>query len=147
MSLSFNTSGNLHKTVELTFQEFITHFGTNPLRKKKIKNAIIFFRIFLECGCRTVLIGGSFVSTKKNPDDIDLCFDLTTVTDEQLKKNFPEFFDFNKMGELRRKYDCQIWYFDKEDTHLLEMLKYDTDDYPKGLVKLSLKEIENYDQE
>lgn len=146
MSLSFNTNGNLHKNVELSFNEFVTLFGTNPSRRKKIDNAVLFFKIFKSCRCTTVYIGGSFVSNKKNPDDIDMCFDLTEIDNEELKRTFPEFFDFNKIGEIRRKYDCQIWHFDQENTYMLKLLQYDTDDYPKGLVKLNLQEIENYDQ-
>lgn len=146
MSLSFNTNGHLHKNVALTFQEFVLHFGINPSRRKKIENTIIFCKLFFAADCQTVYVGGSFVSTKKNPEDIDLCFDLRNVREKQLKTIFPEFFDSNKLGAIRRKYDCHIWHFDDTTTHLFEMLKYDRDDNPKGLVKLRLKEIVNYDQ-
>lgn len=36
MSLSFNSNGHLHKTVELTFTEFEQEFGTNEWRKTRI---------------------------------------------------------------------------------------------------------------
>src|ERR1700754_1559554 len=90
MTLSFNSYGNLHKDVELSVEEFQKHFGTNSERIEKIKTALIFFKIFSQCGCMSVYIGGSFISTKKNPSDIDLCFDLNNVNHEELKKEFPE---------------------------------------------------------
>jgi hypothetical protein len=148
MELSFNSSGNLHKTVELTLDEFQRHFGTTELRKQKIKNALRFFKIFGSCGCPAVYIGGSFVSTKKNPADIDLCFDLRNVNDLQLKKEFPEFFSstrINKLGEIRRNLKCHIFHFDNEDMEMLELLQYDREDNRKGLIKISLKTEYNYD--
>ena len=148
MNLSFNSTGHLHKDVELTLEEFIQLFGTNPSRKEKIKNALRFFKIFSSCGCSTVYIGGSFVSTKQNPSDIDLCFDFTTLDDNKLKKEFPEFFGhnrINKLGEIRRTLKCHLFTFDNEDTTMLEYLQEDRDKNPKGLVKIILKKGYNYD--
>src|SRR5438445_104617 len=145
MELNFNTKGNLHKTVELTLKQFQKAFGTNPGRIEKISVAISFFKIFSTCGCTNVYIGGSFVSTKENPVDIDLCFDIASVDLEKLKKKFPEFFDFNKLGEIRKYKECHIFYFDTKTTYLLEMLKEDRDGNSKGLVRLILKEGINYD--
>src|SRR5688572_1163980 len=126
MNLSFNTIGNLHETVELTFEEFQQHFGTNPQRKEKIKTAMTFFRIFSSCGCQAVYIAGSFVSKKKNPEDIDLCFDLTGIDIEKLKIEFPEFFGLNRhnnIGKIRRDLKCHIFSFDKVDTYMFDRLQ------------------------
>jgi hypothetical protein len=148
MSISFNSNGHLHKTVELTLEEFIQLFGTNPSRKEKIKNALRFFRIFSSCGCSSVYIAGSFISTKKNPGDIDLCFDTTDIDNKKLKKEFPEFFGpnrFNKLGEICRDLKCHIFTFTKEDHEMLDYLKFDRDDNPKGLIKISINMGYNYD--
>lgn len=141
MSLSFNSNGHLHKTVELTLTEFEQHFVRNEWRKERFKNALIFFEIFCACGCSTVFIGGSFVSTKINPDDIDLCFDLQDVDYDKLGEVFPEFFDFNKIGEIQRNFKCHILHFDNANLQYLHMLEKDLDGYQKGLVKINLKEI------
>ena len=85
MNLRFNSNGNLHETAELSFDAFQLHFGTNASRKEKIKNAVTFFKIFGLCGCKEVYVAGSFVSKKKNPEDIDLLFDLTEVDDKKLR--------------------------------------------------------------
>lgn len=142
MKLSFNTNGHLHKTVTLTLVEFEEQFGTTALRKQKIRNATRYFEIFSSCGCTTVYIGGSFVSTKKNPADIDVCFDVTNIDDEKLKKLFPEFFGpnrINKLGEIRRELKCHLFIFDQDNTRFFEFLQYDREGNPKGLVKISLK--------
>ncbi|THU37005.1 hypothetical protein FAM09_18795 [Niastella caeni] len=141
MSISFNSNGHLHKTEELTLEEFEQHFGTNDWRKARIKNALIFFEIFCACGCSTVFIGGSFISTKINPDDIDLCFDLQNVDYDKLEKVFPDFFDYNKIGEIRRNLKCHILHFDANNLQYLHMLEKDLNGYQKGLVKINLKDI------
>ena len=145
MELNFNTKGNLYKTVDLTFRQFRKAFGTNPGRLEKINAAVSFFKIFSSCGCKLVCIGGSFVSTKEHPGDIDLCFDVTSVNFEQLKKRLPEYFDFNKRGEIRGYTGCHIWDFDATSTRLLDMLEEDRDGNSKGLVRLKLKEEYTYD--
>jgi hypothetical protein len=141
MSISFNSNGHLHKTVELTLEEFEKHFGTNDWRKDRIKNALIFFEAFSTCGCSTVYIGGSFISTKINPDDIDLCFDLQDVDYDKMAEVFPDFFDVNKIGEIRRNLKCHILHFDNNNPKYLLMLQKDLNGDSKGLVKINLKEI------
>ena len=142
MKLSFNTNGHLHKNVTLTFNEFEQQFGTTEGRKQKIRNATRYFEIFSSCGCTAVYIGGSFVSTKKNPADIDFCFDISDIDEEKLKKLFPEFFGpnrINKLGEIRRERKCHLFTFDQDDTKFLELLQYGREGNPKGLVKIGLK--------
>jgi hypothetical protein len=141
MNLSFNSNGHLHKTVELTLAEFEQHFVTNAWRKERFKNALIFFEIFNACGCSTVYIGGSFISTKINPDDIDLCFDLQGIDPDKMEEVFPDFFDFNKIGEIQRNFKCHILHFDDTNPQYLRMLKKDKNGDPKGLVKINLKDI------
>jgi hypothetical protein len=85
MSLNFNSQGYLHQNINLSYEEFIFHFGTNQRRTKQIDNALPFFRIFFRCGCQTVYIDGSFVSTRKYPEDIDLCFDLTALDIKKIR--------------------------------------------------------------
>jgi hypothetical protein len=146
MALNFNSKGYLHQTVSLTYEEFVTHFGNNARRKRQIDNAIAFFRLFYECGCPTVYVDGSFVSTKKDPADIDLCFDLTDVDVENIEEAFPQFFELNEIGRIHREQQCHLFHFTKAYPKLLNILEEDRDGDPKGLVKLSLKEVFTYDQ-
>jgi hypothetical protein len=139
MSVSFNSDGNLHKTIELSIDEFKTIFGTNASRIEKIRNALVFFEIFRSCGCTAVYIGGSFVSTKKNPEDIDLCFDFNDIDRKKLEIAFPGFYDFNTIGKIRRDSKCHILYFNNENTYYFRMLQQDRNGHPKGMVKIYFK--------
>ncbi|HEY4063237.1 MAG TPA: hypothetical protein VGM30_15130 [Puia sp.] len=146
MALNFNTRGDLHETISLTYEEFVHHFGTNDERTQQITNALPFLRTFHSCGCTTVYVGGSFVSTKKIPGDIDLCFDLSGIDEEKIKKSLPEFFDWSQLGRICRDLKCHILYFNEKTTELLDMLKTDRYDNRKGMVKLDLNDIIYYDQ-
>ena len=141
MPLNFNSQGFLHETIILTYEEFEQHFGTNPTRIQQINNALPFFRIFRSCGCQVVYIDGSFVSKKKYPEDIDLCFDITGMNVEKLKTDFPEFFDLNAMGKIHRDLQCHIFTFEQNNTRLFDMLSEDRDGNPKGFVKIDLRDL------
>jgi hypothetical protein len=148
MNLSFNSDGNLHETVELSLEEFQQQFGTNMSRIEKIKAATQFFKKFSSCGCKAVYIGGSFVSKKKDPEDIDLLFDLTEADSEKLEWELPELLSHNhknKIGTIRRNLKCHIFTFDKRDQRLLDILLRDRKGYPKGMVKINLQNEFNYD--
>ena len=147
MSLNFNTKGNLYQTVELTYEEFNQHFGTNQRRMEQIKNALSFFRIFHSCGCQAVYVDGSFVSKKEYPEDINLCFDLTGVDAENIEREFPQFFDVKEIARIYKHLQCHIFYFDETYKRLFNLLSEDRDGNPKGFVKLNLKDpLTYYDQ-
>ena len=141
MQLNFNSKGFLHETITLTYEQFEQHFGTNPTRMRQFNNALPFLRIFRACGCQAVYIDGSFVSKKKYPQDIDLCFDITGMDVEKLKMEFPQLFDPNEMGRIHRDLQCHIFTFEQNNTRLFEMLGKDRDGNPKGFVKISLKDL------
>ena len=130
----------------LTYEEFVSHFGTNPRRMEQIKNALKYFSILYSCGCQFVYIDGSFASTKKNPEDIVMLFDVTGIDMIRLKKEFPQIFDVNQVGKIRRDELCHIFTFTRRRTKFLDMLSVDRENNPKGLVILKLKDIPFYDQ-
>jgi len=145
MSLNFNSQGFLHETITLTYEEFVQHFGTNERRMEQIENSLPYFRVFRSCGCQIVYVDGSFVSKKKLPEDIDICFDISDINEEQIKNIFPKFFDFNERGRIRRDQQCHIFTFTRENTEIFDLLSADRDDRPKGLIILDLNEIPNHD--
>ena len=98
MSLNYNSKGYLHETISLTYEAFVQHFGTNQRRMEQIQNSLPYFRIFHSCGCRIGYVDGSFVSKKKFPEDIDICFDITGISEERIKSVFPKF-----LGQRKRK--------------------------------------------
>lgn len=141
MKLSFNTQGFLHQTITLTYEELVFHFGTNPRRIEQLKNALHFFHVFKSCGCQTVYIDGSFVSKKRLPEDIDLCFDITHLDAENIERNFPEFFDIHEIARIHKDLQCHIFYFSDTYKRLFDLLAEDRDGNLKGFIKLNLKDL------
>jgi hypothetical protein len=147
MSLNFNSQGFLHRTITLSYEGLVHHFGTNSRRLEQIKNANQFFRIFYDSGCQVVYIDGSFVSTKKYPEDIDLCFDTTGIDSDKLEKEFPAFFMPNGVGKIHKDLQCHIFTFSENSTRFFDMLSEDREGNPKGFIKLNLKDLNiHYDQ-
>jgi hypothetical protein len=115
--------------------------GTNPTRMRQINNALSFFRVFRSLGCKAVYIDGSFVSKKKYPEDIDLCFDLTGMDMTQFLAEFPKLFDLNEIGKIHRDMQCHIFTFEQSNTTFFDMLSQDRDGNLKGFVKINLKDL------
>jgi hypothetical protein len=143
-SLYFNSRGDLYRTIHPAYEKFLNLFATNARRRQMIVNALPFFRIFYSCSVQIVYIGGSFVSTKKLPEDIDLCFDITPIDEIKLRTEFPQFLDPNAIGSIRRDLRCHIFHFDALDREHFDLLSGDREGNPKGLVRLELKEISDY---
>jgi hypothetical protein len=147
MSLDFNSYGNLYQTIALTVESFKQCFLTNQTRNQLFFNALPFFNAFFECGCMHVFIAGSFISQKKHPGDIDICFDISHANQQKLRTHVLKLTDYKEIGKIRRELQCHIFLFDNENTELFEMLSEDRNANKKGMVQLALKDIlQHHDQ-
>jgi hypothetical protein len=68
----FNELGYLPPgTYEIAWPELMERFATNPQRLKLAMGLAAALRKLAMAGCRRVLIGGSFVTSKEHPNDFD----------------------------------------------------------------------------
>jgi hypothetical protein len=68
----FNEIGYLPPGVyEISWQELMKRFATNPQRLRLATGLAAAMRKLANAGCRRVIIGGSFVTSKENPNDFD----------------------------------------------------------------------------
>jgi hypothetical protein len=68
----FNDLGYLPPGVyETSWQEFMERFAVNPHRQRLATGLAAALRKLGAAGCRRVIIGGSFVTTKEKPNDFD----------------------------------------------------------------------------
>jgi hypothetical protein len=84
------------------WEDFKTNFGYNQHRQSLLDGLIIGLRVLYQYGCTEVYIGGSFVTAKENPGDVDVCYENSCMDWNNLKKNHPEFFDV-KNGSKKQK--------------------------------------------
>jgi hypothetical protein len=68
----FNEFGYLPPGIyEISWFELMEHFVTNPQRQRLATGLAAALRKLGIAGCRRVVIGGSFVTNKENPNDFD----------------------------------------------------------------------------
>ena len=68
----FNEFGYLPPGIyETSWLEFMKRFAINPHRQRLATGLAAALRKLALAGCRRVLIGGSFVTTKEHPNDFD----------------------------------------------------------------------------
>lgn len=141
MDLDFYLNGNLRNDYTISIDEFQRLFGKNEERLEKITNLLIFLKIFKSFGCSTIYIGGSFVTTEESPRDIDVCIDITSINYAAFKKDYPEFFKYSGLRKFQRELKCHFIMFDSYSTEILDFFRFDRDGNPKGIVKISIKEV------
>jgi hypothetical protein len=145
--IKFNQDGNLHETIQLSFGDFKLQFGINKSRIEKIERLLIFLKLFKSFGCNNVYIVGSFITSKEFPNDIDLCVDITNVDYKKLAKGYPELLSAKGIKKIKDEHKIHLpLFFDFGSTELLDWFRKDRDDNPRGLVKIYLNDIDDYDQ-
>ena len=90
--ISRHENGRLPQGIHpATWAEVEERFGFNPRRRLMLSNLRMALTHFAEVGCSTVYLAGSFVTTKANPKDVDVCWSMEGV---DLDRLHPMFLDF-----------------------------------------------------
>ncbi len=139
MKVKFNSQGNLHATVAMTYAEFSEAFGFNEYRKKKIEQALVIIKIFRSLGCKRVLVTGSFLSKKEEPNDIDLCLDETGIDYLKMLRDYPQYLEPKGIAEIKKNYQCDLAVIFKPtvEDHL-KIFKTDRQGHARGFIELDL---------
>jgi len=139
MPAVFDKNGNLPSTLWLEFAAFERDFGFTETRKLLLEKAKRYFRILSELGCKEIIIAGSFVSDKPAPGDIDLCVDITSIDYPRLKRDFQELLKVSGIDSIKKNHQVHFaLFFDFGSYELLDFFKKDRNDFPRGLVHVSL---------
>lgn len=143
MDLSFLENGNLPKGIHImTIEEFEIKFGYNDYRKRLIIGLKRGMSDLKDCGCKTVYVDGSFVTTKEIPGDFDACWDATGVDIKKLKNHYGVMLDFTderknqKCVYLGEFFPAQV----PADRYMLyiDFFQKDKENNPKGIVQINL---------
>jgi len=146
----FTSKGNLppgiHKT---TWLEFCERFGGNEKRNWLLEGLRHLLDELSRVQCAAVFVDGSFVTTKENPGDYDLCWKLDNVLVEDLD---PVLLNYTPTGKkvIESKYrgDIRGAGFAVKETGAtyLEFFQYDRDGNSKGVVELTPSDGVRYDK-
>lgn len=127
-----------------SWADFARTHSQSKQRKRLIAGLYRLVEILSSSGCRTIYLGGSLVTKKRNPADFDACFDATAVDLESLRRLEPALLhDFEQdTTTLRHRYGGTmepIVVFPPTGTTILEFFQFDTrTGRPKGVLAIKL---------
>ena len=125
-----------------TWGELIENFGFNQHRQMLLSGLKKGLKDLFYYGCNEIYIGGSFVTDKPEPGDVDVCFDNSFMKWKPFQNNYPEF-SLNKSGLYIqfKNYKSNFYPYNSYDDYFFHFFQYSKNGEQKGLVKLSLREI------
>ncbi len=130
-----------------TFEEFKTKFVFNEHRQGLLQGLEQGLRVLYGYGCKEVCIGGSFVTNKKLPGDVDVCYENSHMNWNGLKKAHPEFFDMKNDNKMQKAlYKSEFFPYNSYEDAWYEFFQKDRDGNRKGMVKLYLDQLFNNDK-
>lgn len=146
---SFASDGDLPAGIhEATWSEFVARFGWTPHRSELLGGLESGLRALKSAGCRTVYLGGSFVTNKESvhyspPRDFDVCWDEDGVDVDALPAVF---FDFTvKRAAQRRQFGGEFFPSSTGADHTMLFIEYFQQDTrtgrPKGIIKIQLETL------
>ncbi|MFZ1528808.1 MAG: hypothetical protein WAT19_08660 [Ferruginibacter sp.] len=122
-----------------TWVEFTEMFGFNAHRHKLLEGLRKGLEVLRLYGCNVVFVGGSFVTSKPFPNDVDVCYDNTGMNWKKFLKEHPEFNDIKHGSSLQKeKYLSEFYGYNAFDNSILKFFQFDRNNSPKGVVKISL---------
>lgn len=143
---AFNEKGFLPPGIhDATWEQFVERYAITEHRTSLIKQMKTLIVHLKEVGSRSLFVDGSFVTNKERPNDYDACWDVHGVKIEVVD---PILLDLSPNGkqQIEDKYggDIRPDLFSPIETEgtYLEFFQEDRDGDPKGIVRLSLREIE-----
>jgi hypothetical protein len=126
----------------INWKDFKIDFGYNQHRQSLLDGLIIGLRVLYQYGCTEVCVGGSFVTVKENPGDVDVCYENSRMDCNGLKKHYPDFFDV-KNGSKKQKalYKSEFYPYNSYEDYFYIFFQTDREGNQKGMIKLYLKEV------
>lgn len=96
-----------------------------------------------KAGCETIYLDGSFSTSTKDPNDIDVCWELINVNLDLLLIIEPVLFNFDfKRKAQKDKFGCEFFPADSiaapPDKTYIDFFQQDRDGNPKGIIGLKI---------
>ena len=129
----FNNLGYLPPGVyETSWQEFMERFAIDPHRQRLATGLAAALRKLGVAGCRRVIIGGSFVTTKEKPNDFDGWYEDFGLDSTTLDPLFVENVNDQQIAFGGRLFDLPSYE---------GFFQTDREGRPKGVIALDPKEF------
>lgn len=140
----FESSGRLPPGIHgSTWALFRERFGTSVQRRDQLEKLEVALRLLRAAGCARVFVGGSFVTAKHDPADVDVAWDMTGVDAERVDAIFFDFADERAAQKNRFRAEFFPAQLGEGATgrSFLRFFQYTRDDEPVGIVELDLETL------
>ncbi len=99
----FTESGYLPPGIwAMSWEDFWERYGYNPRRINLLSGLKFALQLLIQANCQTVYIGGSFITDKERPNDIDGCFDGMSINSSALDLVFQD------LHEQHARFGCEL---------------------------------------
>jgi hypothetical protein len=132
----FTERGNLPPGIwEMSWTAFWERYGYNSRRANLLSGLMFALKLLDRSGCQTIYIGGSFVTNKERPNDVDGCFDGMGINISLLDPIFQD------IDEQQARFGCEL----RMDfmSAFQGFLQKDRDGNPIGIVAIDLSSVTN----
>lgn len=133
--MPFNCNGILKRGIHtITWEEFGRQFGYNEHRQKLLRGLLRGIRLLQRVGCHAIYIGGSFVTTKKFPEDVDVVWESSDMSFERVRRVSPIFFEMTPGSpEQKARFNSEFYPSEgKEGISGLSFLEFFQRDWKEG---------------
>src|SRR5713226_6054987 len=122
---------------------FVERFGASIHRQQLLSKLETALRLLRDAGCARVFVGGSFVTAKSEPNDVDVAWDVEGVDADAMD---PIFFDFeNERTAQKRQFGAEFFPAQLAEgltgRSFVQFFQYTRDDEPVGIVVVDLGTI------
>ena len=126
-----------------TWPVFVERFGASPHRQQQLSKLETALRLLRDAGCARVFVGGSFVTAKSEPNDVDVAWDVEGVDADAMDAIF---FDFeNERAAQKRRFGAEFFPAQLVEgptgRSFVQFFQYTRDDEPVGIVVVDLGTI------
>lgn len=124
---------------EARWAEVVRRLGQNQHRSRLMSGLYAALRSLADAGCRSVLLDGSFVSTKELPEDYDGAWDPRDVNPDQLDPILLRFSD--RRAAMKSKFLGELFpatYHAAPGVTYREFFMWDRNGTPKGIIDIDL---------
>lgn len=135
----FDEKGNLPEGVhDATVEEVRARFAYNPTRQKLFDAFLEVLEILQSCKSPEVHLDGSFITTKEEPSDYDMCWESTGVEPTDELREFLELREQRKeryLGDIFLRIPQPPYFYDHVEHWQSDSRQ---DDVVKGIIRINL---------
>jgi hypothetical protein len=113
---------------------FLGAIGYNSRRANLLSGLMFALKLLVQSGCQNIYIGGSFITSKERPNDIDGCFDGMGIDSSALDPVFQD------LDEQHARFGCEL----RMDfmSAFQSFLQKNRDGEPIGIVEIDLRSFD-----